>query len=103
MIFEQRIRRILGVSILGASEGIHVATMALHCGVMADDVFDLIHACPTRAEAARLVAISFTKDVHRLMCCASSITNLAPAPLPGVPVRFLVPPAGTFQQVSQAS
>jgi hypothetical protein len=32
---------------------------------------DTRHAAETMAEALKLVAISFTKDVNRLSCCAS--------------------------------
>lgn len=73
MVLEDSSRRILGVSILGASasEVIHEAAMALHFGATADDVIELIHVYPTMAEALKLVALSFTKDVNRLSCCAS--------------------------------
>ena len=73
MVLEHSTRRILGVSMLGANAGevIHEAAMALHFGATADDVIELIHVYPTMAEALKLVALSFTKDVNRLSCCAS--------------------------------
>ncbi len=66
-------RRVVGISRLGinAGEVIHEAAMALHLGATTDDFIDLIHAYPTMAEALKLVAISFTKDVNWLSCCAS--------------------------------
>jgi len=33
--------------------------------------WDMIHVYPTMAEALKIVAISFTKDVNRLSCCAT--------------------------------
>jgi mercuric reductase len=73
MVLERPTRRVLGVSMLGASAGevIHEAAMALRFGATADDFIDLIHVYPTMAEALKLVAISFTKDVTKLSCCAS--------------------------------
>ncbi len=52
-------------------EGIGEAAMALRFGATTDDFIDLIHVYPTMAEALKLVAISFTKDVNRLSCCAT--------------------------------
>jgi mercuric reductase len=73
MVLERPTRRVVGVSMLGlnAGEVIHEAAMALRFGATTDDFIDLIHVYPTMAEALKLVAISFTKDVNRLSCCAS--------------------------------
>ena len=73
MVLERPSRRVLGVSMLGAqaSEVIHEAAMALRFGATADDFIDLIHVYPTMAEALKLAALSFTKDVSKLSCCAS--------------------------------
>lgn len=73
MVLERQTRRVLGVSLVGANAGevIHEAAMALRFGATADDFIDLIHAYPTMAEALKLVALSFTKDVSKLSCCAS--------------------------------
>jgi mercuric reductase len=73
MVLERDTRRVLGVSMLGVNAGevIHEAAMALRFGATADDFIDLVHVYPTMAEALKLVAISFTKDVSRLSCCAS--------------------------------
>ena len=73
MVLDRPTRRVVGVSMLGvnAAEVIHEAAMALRFGATADDFIDLIHVYPTMAEALKLVAISFTKDVNRLSCCAS--------------------------------
>ncbi len=73
MVLERESRRVVGVSMLGASAGevIGEAAMALRFGARADDFIDLVHVYPTMAESLKIVAISFTKDVNRLSCCAS--------------------------------
>ena len=73
MVIERATRRVVGVSMLGVNAGevIHEATMALRFGATTDDFIDLVHVYPAMAEALKLVAISFTKDVNRLSCCAS--------------------------------
>ncbi len=73
MVLDAPTRRVVGVSMLGVNAGevIHEAAMALRFGAMADDFIDLIHVYPTMAEALKLVALSFTKDVNRLSCCAT--------------------------------
>jgi mercuric reductase len=73
MVLDDATRRVVGVSMLGANAGevIHEAAMALRFGATTVDFIDLIHVYPTMAEALKLVAISFTKDVNRLSCCAS--------------------------------
>ncbi|MGZ3626196.1 MAG: mercury(II) reductase [Ktedonobacteraceae bacterium] len=73
MVLDAPTRRVVGVSMLGVNAGevIHEAAMALRFGATADDFIDMIHVYPTMAEALKIVAISFTKDVSRLSCCAS--------------------------------
>ncbi len=73
MVLDDATQRVVGVSMLGTNAGevIHEAAMALRFGATTNDFIDLIHAYPTIAEALKLVAISFTKDVNRLSCCAS--------------------------------
>jgi len=73
MVLEGPTRRVVGISMLGANAGevIGEAAMALRFGATAEDFIDLVHVYPTMAEALKLVAISFTKDVNRLSCCAS--------------------------------
>ncbi|HEV2459580.1 MAG TPA: mercury(II) reductase, partial [Ktedonobacterales bacterium] len=73
MVLERPTRRVLGVSMVGVNAGevIHEAAMALRFGATTDDFIDLVHVYPTMAEALKIVAISFTKDVSRLSCCAS--------------------------------
>ena len=73
MVLDDPTRRVVGVSMLGVNAGevIHEAAMALRFGATTDDFIDMIHVYPTMAEALKIVAISFTKDVNRLSCCAS--------------------------------
>jgi len=73
MVLDAPTRRVVGVSMLGVNAGevIGEAAMALRFGATTDDFIDLIHVYPTMAEALKLVAISFTKDVNRLSCCAT--------------------------------
>jgi mercuric reductase len=73
MVLDGSTRRVVGVSMLGTNAGevIHEAAMALRFGATTDDFIDLIHVYPTMAEALKLVALSFTKDVNRLSCCAT--------------------------------
>jgi mercuric reductase len=73
MVIERPTRRVIGVSMLGVNAGevIGEVAMALRFGATTDDFINLIHVYPMMAEALKLVAISFTKDVSRLSCCAS--------------------------------
>jgi mercuric reductase len=73
MVLDAPTRRVVGISMLGVNAGevIGEAAMALRFGATTDDFIDLIHVYPTMAEALKLVALSFTKDVNRLSCCAT--------------------------------
>jgi mercuric reductase len=73
MVLDGTTRQVVGVSMLGgaAAEVIHEAAMAMRFEATTDDFIDLVHVYPTMAEALKLVALSFTKDVNRLSCCAT--------------------------------
>lgn len=73
MVLEAETRRVLGVSMVGADAGevIQIAAMALRFNATADDLIDQLFVYPTMAEALKIAAISFTKDVGTLSCCAS--------------------------------
>jgi mercuric reductase len=64
--------RVLGVHMIGegASEVIHEAAMGLRFGARLDDFVDLIHVYPTMAEALKIGAQAFSRDVSKLSCCA---------------------------------
>jgi mercuric reductase len=68
----ERENRVLGVSMLGldAAEVIHEAAMGMRLGATVQDFVEMLHAYPTMSEALKIVALSFTKDVSRLSCCA---------------------------------
>ncbi len=72
MVLDGETKRVLGVSMLGANaaEVIHEAAMALRFGASVYDFIDMIHVYPTMAEALKIVALSFFKDVEKLSCCA---------------------------------
>jgi mercuric reductase len=64
--------RVLGVHVIGegASEIIHEAAMALHFKATLADFVDLMHVYPTMAEALKIGAQAFSRDVSKLSCCA---------------------------------
>lgn len=64
--------RVLGVHLIGegASEIIHEAAMAMKFRATLADFVDLVHVYPTMAEALKIGAQAFTRDVSKLSCCA---------------------------------
>ena len=64
--------RILGVHVIGESapEIIHEAAMAMHFRATINDFVELIHVYPTMAEALKIGAQAFSRDVSKLSCCA---------------------------------
>lgn len=72
MVVDAQTKRVLGVSMLGrdAGEVIHEAAMALRFGATVYDFIDMVHVYPTMAEALKIAAVSFFKDVEKLSCCA---------------------------------
>jgi mercuric reductase len=72
MVLDWDSKRVLGVSMVGrdAGEVIHEAAMALRFKASVYDFIDMIHVYPTMAEALKIAALSFFKDVEKLSCCA---------------------------------
>lgn len=72
MVLERESGTVLGVSMVGrdAGEVIHEAAMGMRLGATVHDFIDMIHVYPTMAEALKIVAISFFKDVSKMSCCA---------------------------------
>ncbi len=72
MVLERDSGKVRGVSMVGrdAGEVIHEAAMGLRFGATVHDFIDMIHVYPTMAEALKIVALSFFKDVEKLSCCA---------------------------------
>lgn len=72
MVMDWDSKRVLGVSMVGrdAGEVIHEAAMGLRFKATVDDFIDMVHVYPTMAEALKIAALSFFKDVEKLSCCA---------------------------------
>jgi len=72
MVLEVATGKVLGVSMVGrdAGEVIHEAAMGMRFGATVRDFIDMIHVYPTMAEALKIVALSFFKDVEKMSCCA---------------------------------
>ena len=72
MVLDWETKRVLGVSMVGrdAGEVIHEAAMGLRFKATVYDFIDMVHVYPTMAEALKIAALSFFKDVERLSCCA---------------------------------
>lgn len=72
MVIDWDSKRVLGVSMVGrdAGEVIHEAAMAMRFKATVFDFIDMVHVYPTMAEALKIAALSFFKDVDRLSCCA---------------------------------
>lgn len=64
--------RLLGAHILAAEGGelIQTATLAVKFGLTLDDLTDTLFPYLTQVEGLKLAALSFTKDVAKLSCCA---------------------------------
>jgi mercuric reductase len=64
--------RILGAHVLAveAGEVIQTATLAVKFGLTLDDLTDTLFPYLTQVEGLKLAALSFTKDVAKLSCCA---------------------------------
>jgi mercuric reductase len=72
MVADRKTGKVLGVSMhgLNAAEVIHEAAMGLRFGATVDDFAGMLHVYPTMAEALKIVALSYSKDVSKMSCCA---------------------------------
>ena len=72
MVLEAESGKVLGVSMVGrdAGEVIHEVAMGMRFGATVRDFIDMVHVYPTMAEAVKIVALSFFKDVSKMSCCA---------------------------------
>lgn len=63
---------IMGIHILApqAADLIHEAVMIIKNRMTVDDVIDTLHIFPTLAEAVKLGAQSFRRDITKMSCCA---------------------------------
>lgn len=71
MVVDPKTLKIMGVHVVSplAGEIIHEATLAVKFGMTLNDVIDMVHVYPTMAEAIKLVAQSFFKNITKLSCC----------------------------------
>jgi len=72
MVADANTGKVLGVSMhgLNAAEVIHEAVLGLRFGAKVEDFAKMLHVFPTMAEALKIVALSYTKDVSKMSCCA---------------------------------
>ena len=72
MVLDRDSQKVLGVSLVArdASEVIHEAAMGMRFGATVHDFIDMLRVYPTMAEALKIAALSFFKDVEKLSCCA---------------------------------
>lgn len=72
LVADSESRRILGAQVVASEAGemIMQPAMALRFGATIDDLTELLHPYLTHAEAIKLAALAFDKDVKQLSCCA---------------------------------
>ena len=72
MVADRKTKKVLGVSMHGmnAAEVIHEAAMGIRFGASVSDFAGMLHVYPTMAEALKITALSYTKDVSKMSCCA---------------------------------
>jgi mercuric reductase len=73
LVAERPTGRLLGVHAIAQDAGdvIAAAVYALHAGMTTDQLASLWSPYLTMAEALRLAAQTFTRDVSKLSCCAA--------------------------------
>ncbi len=72
LVVDEATGRLLGAHVLAAEAGeiIQTATLAVKFGLTLTDLTDTHFPYLTQAEGLKLVALSFTKDLAKLSCCA---------------------------------
>ena len=72
LVVEVGSSRILGALLVadGAGYVIQAEVLAIKYGLTVDDLASTFHPYLTMAEGLKLAAQTFTRDVHRLSCCA---------------------------------
>lgn len=73
MVIDDATGRILGVHVLAAEAGevIQTATLAVKHEFTLNDLTDTLFPYLTQVEGLKLAALSFSKDVEKLSCCAA--------------------------------
>lgn len=72
LVADGKTRRLVGAHILAPEAGdiVQQAVMAIRFGVGIDDLASMMHPYLTNAEAIKLAAQAFDRDVAKLSCCA---------------------------------
>ena len=72
MVTDERSGKILGVHMLAAEAGevIQTATLAVKFGLKVSDLTETLFPYLTQVEGLKLTALTFTKDIEKLSCCA---------------------------------
>ena len=72
MIADKKNGRLLGVHLLchNGAELINEAALAIRLRATIDDMVNTLHVYPSMGEGLRLCAQGFSRDVHKLSCCA---------------------------------
>jgi mercuric reductase len=72
LVVDEATGRMLGAHVLAAEAGevIQTATLAVKFGLTLTDLTDTLFPYLTQTEGLKLAALSFTKDVAKLSCCA---------------------------------
>ncbi len=73
LVAEEGTNRLLGAHVLAPNGGeiIQEAILAIRFSLTIQDLIDTFHPYLTMAEGLKLAALTFTKDVARLSCCAT--------------------------------
>lgn len=71
LTIDHRSERILGAQMVGphAGDAIHEMVVAIRAGLTVDQFIEVVHAFPTYAEAFKVAALAFRRDVSVMACC----------------------------------
>jgi len=72
LIADRATRRLVGAHVLAPEAGdiIQEAVVAIRYGISIEDLGSMLHPYLTSAEAIKLAALAFDKDIAKLSCCA---------------------------------
>lgn len=71
LVAHPQTRRVLGAHAVApnAAELIHIPALAMRAGMTLDDLIDTVHVFPTYAEAWKICAQTFDRDLKTMSCC----------------------------------
>ncbi|HET59826.1 MAG TPA: mercury(II) reductase [Chloroflexi bacterium] len=72
IVADEKSGRILGVTVLAAEAGevIQTATLAVKFGLKISDISETLFPYLTQVEGLKIAALSFSRDIDKLSCCA---------------------------------